>query len=95
MLGRRLLGHALGGKRLEEIAPENIAKVLQDTKHETLDGLLADIGLGNAMSVVIARRLLGNVRLNLEHSLRSMCAACRIEVERHGHLRQLLPPDPG
>ena len=70
VLGRRLLGHALGGKRLEEIAPENIAKVLQDTKHETLDGLLADIGLGNAMSVVIARRLLGNVEeLNLEHSL--------------------------
>ena len=70
VLGRRLLGHALGGKRLEEIAPENIAKVLQDTKHETLDGLLADIGLGNAMSVVIARRLQGNVEeLNLEHSL--------------------------
>jgi len=70
VLGRRLLGHALGGKRLEEIAPDNIKKVLLDTKHETLDGLLADIGLGNAMSVVIARRLLGNVEeLNLEHTL--------------------------
>jgi GTP diphosphokinase / guanosine-3',5'-bis(diphosphate) 3'-diphosphatase len=70
VLGRRLLGHALGGKRLEEIAPDNIKKVLQDTKHETMDGLLADIGLGNAMSVVIARRLLGNVEeLNLEHTL--------------------------
>ncbi len=70
VLGRRLLGHALGGKRIEELAPENIKKVLLDTKHETLDGLLADIGLGNAMSVVIARRLLGNVEeLNLEHTL--------------------------
>lgn len=70
VLGRRLLGHALGGKRLEEIAPDNIKKVLLDTKHETLDGLLADIGLGNAMSVVIARRLLGNVEeLNIEHTL--------------------------
>lgn len=70
VLGRRLLGHALGGKRLEEISPDNIKKVLLDTKHETLDGLLADIGLGNAMSVVIARRLLGNVEeLNLEHTL--------------------------
>ena len=70
VLGRRLLGHALGGKRLEEIAPENIKKVLLDTKHDTLDGLLADIGLGNAMSVVIARRLLGNVEeLNIEHTL--------------------------
>ena len=70
ILGRRLLGHALGGKRLEDLAPENIAKVLQDTKHDSLDGLLADIGLGNAMSVVIARRLLGNVEeLNVEHTL--------------------------
>ena len=70
VLGRRLLGHALGGKRLEEIAPDNIKKVLLDTKHDTLDGLLADIGLGNAMSVVIARRLLGNVEeLNIEHTL--------------------------
>ena len=70
VLGRRLLGHALGGKRIEELAPENIKRVLLDTKHETMDGLLADIGLGNAMSVVIARRLLGNVEeLNLEHTL--------------------------
>ena len=70
LLGRRLLVHALGGKRIEDMAPENVKKVLQDTKHETLDGLLADIGLGNAMSVVIARRLMGNAdELNIEHAL--------------------------
>ena len=70
LLGRRLLVHALGGKRIEDMPPENVKKVLQDTKHETLDGLLADIGLGNAMSVVIARRLMGNAdELNIEHAL--------------------------
>ena len=70
LLGRRLLVHALGGKRIEDMPPENVKKVLQDTKHETLDGLLADIGLGNAMSVVIARRLMGKAdELNIEHAL--------------------------
>ena len=70
LLGRRLLVHALGGKRIEDMAPENVKKVLQDTKHETLDGLLADIGLGNAMSVVVARRLMGKAdELNIEHAL--------------------------
>ena len=59
ILGRRLLSHSLGGKKFEEIPAENLQQVLQDTRHESLDGLLADIGLGNQMSVVIARRLLG------------------------------------
>ncbi|MCD8547344.1 MAG: bifunctional GTP diphosphokinase/guanosine-3',5'-bis pyrophosphate 3'-pyrophosphohydrolase [Aeromonadaceae bacterium] len=67
VLGRRLLSHALGSKKLEEVAPENLKKVLEDTRHDSLEGLLADIGLGNAMSVVIARRLLGKVdELNME-----------------------------
>ncbi len=65
-LGRRLLNHALGDKSLADIDPDNMAKVLKDTKHDNVDALLADIGLGNAMSIVIARRLLGNAdELNL------------------------------
>ena len=60
-LGRRLLNHALGAKNLSDIDPKNIAKVLKDTKQASIDDLLADIGLGNAMSIVIARRLMGNV----------------------------------
>ena len=52
--------------KIEDIPPENLAKVLEDTRHDNLDGLLIDIGLGNAMSVVIARRLLGRAEeLNL------------------------------
>ncbi|MEC6832540.1 bifunctional GTP diphosphokinase/guanosine-3',5'-bis pyrophosphate 3'-pyrophosphohydrolase [Photobacterium toruni] len=59
-LGRRLLNHALGGVSMQTIAAENITKVLSDLKLETVDDLLTEIGLGELMSVVIARRLLGN-----------------------------------
>ncbi|MEC6815554.1 bifunctional GTP diphosphokinase/guanosine-3',5'-bis pyrophosphate 3'-pyrophosphohydrolase [Photobacterium toruni] len=59
-LGRRLLNHALGGVSMQTIAAANITKVLSDLKLETVDDLLTEIGLGELMSVVIARRLLGN-----------------------------------
>lgn len=55
-LGRRLLNHALGGSRkLAEIPQENIQRELDRMKLATLDDLLAEIGLGNAMSVVVAK----------------------------------------
>ena len=58
-LGRRLLSHALGGsKKLAEIPQENIQKELERMKLPSLDDLLAEIGLGNAMSVVVAKNLL-------------------------------------
>ena len=57
-LGRRLLNHALGGSRkLAEIPAENIQRELERMKIATLDDLLAEIGLGNAMSVVVAKNL--------------------------------------
>ncbi len=59
-LGKRLLNHALGSKKVKDISDEQIQKVLQDTKHDSLESLLADIGLGNAMSIVIAQRLMGD-----------------------------------
>ncbi|MDG2671113.1 TGS domain-containing protein, partial [Vibrio parahaemolyticus] len=58
--GRRLLNHALGEHSVNEISPENISKVLSDLKIASMDDLLAAIGLGELMSIVIARRLLGN-----------------------------------
>jgi guanosine-3',5'-bis(diphosphate) 3'-pyrophosphohydrolase len=58
-LGKRLLNHALGDTKLETIPAELLEKVIKETKHTSLDSLLADIGLGNAMSIVIAQRLLG------------------------------------
>ncbi|CDG19851.1 Guanosine-3',5'-bis(diphosphate) 3'-pyrophosphohydrolase [Xenorhabdus poinarii G6] len=58
-LGRRLLNHALGnGTKVTDIPQENIHKELSRMKLATLDDLLAEIGLGNAMSVVVARNLL-------------------------------------
>ncbi|MFB2735607.1 bifunctional GTP diphosphokinase/guanosine-3',5'-bis pyrophosphate 3'-pyrophosphohydrolase [Shewanella mangrovisoli] len=63
-LGRRLLNHALGKTKLDSIPTEQIDKVVRDTKHANLNSLLADIGLGNAMSIVIAQRLIGD---NLEN----------------------------
>ncbi|CAK9886925.1 MAG: Bifunctional (p)ppGpp synthase/hydrolase SpoT [Candidatus Erwinia impunctatus] len=57
-LGRRLLNLALGGSRkLAEIPAANVQQELERMKLATLDDLLAEIGLGNAMSVVIARNL--------------------------------------
>ncbi len=58
-LGRRLLSHALGGsKKLAEVPQENIRQELERMKLASLDDLLAEIGLGNAMSVVVAKNLL-------------------------------------
>ena len=59
-LGRRLLNHALGELSLSDIDKENVQSVLADLKVETEEDLLASIGLGELMSIVSARRLLGD-----------------------------------
>jgi guanosine-3',5'-bis(diphosphate) 3'-pyrophosphohydrolase len=56
-LGNRLLRHALGSVKLDEIEPEKIEQVLQETQHESRDDLLVDIGLGKLMAVMVAKRL--------------------------------------
>ncbi len=58
-LGRRLLNHALAGVKLDDISPQAMNQVLQDLKADSINDLLAEIGLGNAMSIVVANRLLG------------------------------------
>ncbi|WP_108649012.1 bifunctional GTP diphosphokinase/guanosine-3',5'-bis pyrophosphate 3'-pyrophosphohydrolase [Dongshaea marina] len=60
VLGKRLLNHALGTQNLDQISEEQIQHVLHETKHQTLNDLLADIGLGKLMSVVIAKRMQGD-----------------------------------
>ncbi|MBY6198429.1 bifunctional GTP diphosphokinase/guanosine-3',5'-bis pyrophosphate 3'-pyrophosphohydrolase [Vibrio hangzhouensis] len=60
VLGRRLLNHALGRHSIDSIYPENVNEVLADLKLKSVDDLLAAIGLGELMSIVIARRLLGD-----------------------------------
>jgi RelA/SpoT family (p)ppGpp synthetase len=58
-MGNRLLRHALGAVKLDDISQEDIDRVVAETKHETFDDLLVDIGLGNELSAIVARRLLG------------------------------------
>ncbi len=59
-LGRRLLNHALGDHSITDIAKANLERVLTELKMSSTDDLLAAIGLGELMSIVIARRLMGS-----------------------------------
>ncbi len=56
-LGLRLLSHALGSTKLDDIPQEKIDEVVEQTGNTTFDELLVNIGLGNALSIGIARRL--------------------------------------
>jgi guanosine-3',5'-bis(diphosphate) 3'-pyrophosphohydrolase len=58
-MGNRLLRHALGSTKLDEVPQEDIDRVVLETKHNDFSSLLADIGLGNELSAIVARRLLG------------------------------------
>ena len=59
-LGERLLNKTLTGfdSHLEKIAPERVQAVLGEYRLDVLEDLLEDIGLGNRMAYVVARRLL-------------------------------------
>ncbi|MGF1680907.1 bifunctional GTP diphosphokinase/guanosine-3',5'-bis pyrophosphate 3'-pyrophosphohydrolase [Photobacterium minamisatsumaniensis] len=59
-LGRRLLNHALGELSIDQIDADNLHQVLTDLRLANLEDLLTEIGLGELMSIVIARRLLGS-----------------------------------
>jgi len=70
-LGKRLLNKALAsfGGQLDTIPQENIDTVLEQSKLDSLDQLLEEIGLGNRMSYMIAQRMAANA--NLEGELES------------------------
>lgn len=58
-LGRRLLDKALDsvGLTLEQVPPARIDELLQEYKIKTLDNLFEEIGFGNRMALLVARRL--------------------------------------
>jgi len=60
-LGRRLLEREMGllSQSLDKLSEEQIGRVLEMYRLQTLDDLLAEIALGNRMPLLIARRLLG------------------------------------
>lgn len=61
-LGRRLLNKTLSsfGYHLANIPKEKVGGLLEETDFEVLDDLLEDIGLGNRMAFIVARRLIPN-----------------------------------
>ena len=59
LLGLRLLGHALGATNIDDILQEKIDQVVSETGNKNFDELLINIGLGNCLSIGIARRLTG------------------------------------
>lgn len=61
VLGERLLRAALGGVSYDDIPETEFERVLQETKMSSKEHLLSEIGLGNMMSIAIAKRLLGEL----------------------------------
>ena len=56
-LGKRLLEKAMDGVKLDSIDEGLIRKVEKETRHASFDDILAEIGLGQIASIIIAHRL--------------------------------------
>ncbi len=61
-LGERLLNKVLASfeSRIDKLSPERVQAVLAEYHQEVIEDLLEDIGLGNRMAYVVARRLLSD-----------------------------------
>ncbi|MDG2090718.1 MAG: bifunctional GTP diphosphokinase/guanosine-3',5'-bis pyrophosphate 3'-pyrophosphohydrolase [Gammaproteobacteria bacterium] len=69
-LGRRLLNKTLAGfgYNLSNIPKNKVGGLLEETDFDVLDDLLEDIGLGNRMAYIVARRLLPDDNKNQHYS---------------------------
>ena len=69
-LGRRLLNKTLAGfgYNLSNIPKNKVGGLLEETDFDVLDDLLEDIGLGNRMAYIVARRLLPDDGKHLHES---------------------------
>ncbi len=56
-LGRRLLEKSLGNQSLDTIDDAVFERVVKETRKDSFDDILAEIGLGQTASVIIAHRL--------------------------------------
>ncbi|MGL5250289.1 MAG: bifunctional GTP diphosphokinase/guanosine-3',5'-bis pyrophosphate 3'-pyrophosphohydrolase [Enterovibrio sp.] len=56
--GKRLLNHALGTININDIPKQDVQRVLKELKLASFEDLLAQIGLGELMSIMVAKRLL-------------------------------------
>lgn len=62
LLGERLLRAALGAVNFDDLPATDFARVAKEMKRNDKQELLREIGLGNLMSVAVARRLVGDVQ---------------------------------
>jgi guanosine-3',5'-bis(diphosphate) 3'-pyrophosphohydrolase len=69
-LGERLLNKVLTGfnSRIDNLSPERVQAVLAEYHQDVIEDLLEDIGLGNRMAYVVARRLLSDNNEALQSS---------------------------
>lgn len=69
-LGERLLSKALAGldAQLENIPAERIQQILDEYRQDVFEDLLEDIGLGNRMAYVVARRLVASDDEQIPHT---------------------------
>ncbi|WP_462159227.1 bifunctional GTP diphosphokinase/guanosine-3',5'-bis pyrophosphate 3'-pyrophosphohydrolase [Pseudoalteromonas sp. GB56] len=74
-LGRRLLDSSLGEHKLDDISDESISRVLEEHQVNTVLELLVEIGCGNIMSVLVAKRLLQGDAADLDKLTQSTKAA--------------------
>jgi guanosine-3',5'-bis(diphosphate) 3'-pyrophosphohydrolase len=79
-LGRRLLTKALAGFGLtiDELSQNNVSAVLGQMQLDNFDALLAEIGLGNRMSFMVAQRLSANDNVSTD--------AAQQESDRQGSI---------
>tara|TARA_B100001059_G_scaffold234846_1_gene278534 strand:- start:2639 stop:4570 length:1932 start_codon:yes stop_codon:yes gene_type:complete len=68
-LGERLLRSALGSLSYDEIPNSEFERVIAELKLETRGELLKQIGLGNLMSLAVAKRLMGELQPLKDESL--------------------------
>jgi RelA/SpoT family (p)ppGpp synthetase len=68
-IGGRLLDNALGAfnSSLDKISKRTMRKFLMESSSDTLEDLLADVGLGNKLPLVIAKQLIPKEKKNGEH----------------------------
>ncbi len=98
-LGRRMLEKAMAvqGGSLDDVTTERLEALLTEYKLETLDDLLAEIGLGNRMAPLVTGTLTRD-KLAAPGACgirRSGATAVHQGYRRYGGLlRQVLPPHP-
>ena len=94
-LGERLLNKVLAGfdSRVDKLSPERVQAVLAEYHQDVLEDLLEDIGLGNRMAYVVARRLLSDSNEALPSSEGPL--AIRGTEGPGAELRQMLYADSG